>query len=537
MITRPRWLTAGRAWTLGALGALGVSAIVANHQLSTRRFLAQFNEALPISAALSAENLADWLGTRAQQADVLARLLTSPDAERALPPLVAEGRYVAARVLDTTGTLPKLRARALNDSLTAVEFVSPVRTGTNTRFLVLTALVNEATLPHFNVASPSDRTQRTALYLFEDDSVRLLVSSAPGGMPRSPSARASIAPGIEPRESVHRELRTVGPVASTGRGRGLGGRTVIFARTPVPGTSMLLVRERDVDELLALLRPSLLITDGVFVIVLLLLLGVLAMVWRTTHLRRESEAALVRSTFVSSVSHELRTPLTQIRMYAEMLRLRVLTTPAETERALSVIEKEAERLSMLVERSLTYTRTGQLPAPAEVPTLQLSTAVREAIAVVAPLAHERGNTLHADVSDDITAHVDRDALQQILLNLLDNAIKYGPHGQQIHVGAGVDGSVTRIAVEDYGPGVPDDERESIWQAFSRGTTGVASADVGSGIGLAVVRDLAARAGGKSYVTTRTHHRGETGTILRGARFVVELPTCAVSPRPADRTDT
>ena len=510
-MTRPRWLTARRAWTLGALGVLGVSAIIANHQLSTRGFLAQFSEALPISATLSAENLADWFSARSQQADVLTRLITSPDAEQALAPLVAEGRYVAARILDTTSTLPRMRARTLNDSLTAVEFVSPVDTGSDVRrWLVLTALVNEATLPHFNVASPSDRTQRTALYLFEGDSVRLLVSSAPGGMARSPSARASVAPGIEPRESVHREVYDVGLVASSGSGRGLSGHTVIFARAPVPGTSLLLVRERDVDELLALFRPSLLISDGVFVVVLLLLLGVLAMVWRTTHLRRESEAAQVRSTFVSSVSHELRTPLTQIRMYAEMLRLRVLTTPAETERALSVIEKEAERLSMLVERSLTYTRTGQLPTPADVPALPLATAVREAMAAVAPLARERGDTLLADVPENITAHIERDALQQILLNLLDNAIKYGPHGQDIHVGASTHGSVTRITVEDHGPGVPANERESIWQAFSRGTTGVASADVGSGIGLAVVRDLATRAGGTSFVTARSSQKRRNG---------------------------
>ncbi|MCC6245290.1 MAG: HAMP domain-containing histidine kinase, partial [Gemmatimonadaceae bacterium] len=497
MTARPRWLTTGRAWTLGALGVIGVSAIVGNHRLSKQRFLAQYAQALPISAALSAENLSDWFSTRAQQADVLARLMTSPEAERALSTLVDEGRYVGAQLIDAPHDFQRLRARELNDSVMAVEFLAPVEArSTTARWLVLTAVVTEATLPHFNVASPDDRTQRTSLYLLEADSARLLASSAPGGMPHVPIGAASVAKGLDRSGLAHRVFDSSSVSATAETGRGLSGRTVMFTHARLPGTALLLVREREVDELLSLVGPSLLVTDGVFGVLLLLVLGVLAMVWRTTYLRRENEAVQVRSAFVSSVSHELRTPLTQIRMYAEMLRLRVLTTPAETERALSVIEKESERLSMLVERSLTYTRTGTLPVPTEVPTLQLPTAVREAIAVVTPLAHERGNVVVADVPDDVTVHVDRDALQQILLNLLDNAIKYGPHEQQIRIVGRQEGSCTRITVEDNGPGVPADEHESIWNAFSRGSSGVASAEMGSGIGLAVVRDLATRAGGK-----------------------------------------
>ena len=134
-----------------------------------------------------------------------------------------------------------------------------------------------------------------------------------------------------------------------------------------------------------------------------------------------------------------------------------------------------------------------------------------------PLARERSVTVETDLEPGLTAAIDSLALRQIVLNFLENAVKYGPVGQTVRVSAhGVD-QRARIAVEDRAPGVPLSERESVWQPFLRGAAASANT-TGSGIGLAVVRDLVFQHGGRYTV--------EDGAGGAGARFVVEFPRFA-----------
>ena len=105
-----------------------------------------------------------------------------------------------------------------------------------------------------------------------------------------------------------------------------------------------------------------------------------------------------------------------------------------------------------------------------------------------------------------------DALRHVLVNLLDNAVKYGPPGQRVTVRVAPAGREVRIAVSDEGPGVPAAERERVWKPFQRGQR--TGAVAGSGIGLAIVRDIATRHGGRIWIEER-----EGG----GATFVVSLP--------------
>jgi signal transduction histidine kinase len=109
---------------------------------------------------------------------------------------------------------------------------------------------------------------------------------------------------------------------------------------------------------------------------------------------------------------------------------------------------------------------------------------------------------------------DRDALRQILLNLLDNAVKYGPAGQTITVSSEVVGDRARISVEDQGPGIPHVDRLRVWEPYVRLNRDVESATGGSGIGLSVVRELVTLHGGRT--------RAEGGPS-GGARVVIELP--------------
>jgi signal transduction histidine kinase len=233
-------------------------------------------------------------------------------------------------------------------------------------------------------------------------------------------------------------------------------------------------------------------------------------------LRREQALARLRSEFVASVSHELRTPLTQIRMFAETLLLERVRSPDEGRRALAVIDREARRLTHLVENVLQFSRAERGTLALAPRALDLVELARETLAACAPLAAARGARVTGDLPERALVLADEDALRQVLLNLLDNALKYGPQGQEVTVSvepARPGRPAVRLTVDDQGPGIPPRERRRVFRRYQRLERERARAIAGTGIGLAVVRDLVERHGGRVWVED-----GPRG----GARFVVEL---------------
>jgi signal transduction histidine kinase len=253
--------------------------------------------------------------------------------------------------------------------------------------------------------------------------------------------------------------------------------------------------------------------------VLLVLMAVTAGLMLTAglQLRREHLLGRMRSDFVSRVSHELRTPLTQIRMFAETLLLDRVRNDDERRRYLTIIDRESRRLSHLVENVLRFSRTERGEVRLAPRARDLGPLVRELLDEFRPVAEGRGAHLAARVHDGAVASVDDDALRQVLLNLLDNAVKYGPEGQEVRVGVSPESAGVQVWVDDEGPGIPAADRERIWKRFFRLDAHKESAVAGTGIGLTVVRDLVALHGGRSWVEP-----GERG----GARFVVEFPALA-----------
>lgn len=245
------------------------------------------------------------------------------------------------------------------------------------------------------------------------------------------------------------------------------------------------------------------------------------MVTALYQLRRETELAALRTDFVSGVSHELRTPLAQIRMFAETLLLGRVRSGQERERSLRIIDQEARRLTTLVENLLHFSRSERHSLRVSPAPTVLGPLVRGVLESFSPLAETRQVRLVTSLADGITASVDEGALRQMLLNLLDNAVKYGPTGQVVTVGIDpVAGDRVRIWVQDQGPGVPPSERDRIWDQFWRLERDRGSAVAGTGIGLSVVRELATLHRGRVYVE---------GAPGGGARFVIELPA---APTPA-----
>ncbi len=232
-------------------------------------------------------------------------------------------------------------------------------------------------------------------------------------------------------------------------------------------------------------------------------------------LRKQQELARLRTEFVSGVSHELRTPLAQIRWFAELLYMGKLRTEEERARSASIIDQEARRLTYLVENVLNFSRgekgTNRVaPVPAD-----LDHEISEALELFAPLARARQMSIAESLEANAIVPLDPDALRQILLNLLDNAVKYGPSGQTITVGSELTAERARIWVEDQGPGIPHADRQRVWEPYVRLSRAAESSTGGSGIGLSVVRELVTLHGGRT--------RAEGGPGGRGARIVIELP--------------
>lgn len=274
----------------------------------------------------------------------------------------------------------------------------------------------------------------------------------------------------------------------------------------------------------AWIRPELagtLIIGGLPASRLPFLLGLLGLaaamsIVAVTQLRRDGELAQLRANFVSSVSHELRTPLAQIRLYLETLQLGRASTEEQRKWSLGHIERETTRLSHLVENVLRFSTLG-----GDDPTRRQPTDVGAEVTQIAqeftPLAQSRKATVLVEQTDTPPVALRRDALRHVVLNLIDNAVKYGPIGQTVRVRVFREHDSVAIAVEDEGPGIPPDERERIWRPFTRGET--ARDTGGSGIGLTIVREVTDAHGGTVRVES-----AEGG----GARFVVTLPVLSTT---------
>jgi signal transduction histidine kinase len=250
-----------------------------------------------------------------------------------------------------------------------------------------------------------------------------------------------------------------------------------------------------------------------------LLLGAFALtlglfVVAALQLRRQRELIRLRGDFISGVSHELRTPLAQIRLFSELLQSNRLR-PDQRRRSLRIISQEARRLTYLVENVLRFSRSERetdriIPHPTAVAPL-----IREIVETFAPLAEPRDVGVEMQLQEGVVAPLDRDAIRQVLLNLLDNAVKYGPRGQTIHVGMEARAGYVRIRVDDAGPGIPAADRERVWEPYRRLTRDVDSATGGSGIGLAVVRELVELHGGEVAISE---------SPAGGVRALLTLPT-------------
>jgi two-component system phosphate regulon sensor histidine kinase PhoR len=226
-----------------------------------------------------------------------------------------------------------------------------------------------------------------------------------------------------------------------------------------------------------------------------------------------------RDRWASDVAHELKTPLTSIRLLAETLQSRVDAAQAVwVERLLN----ETLRLSHLVQDLLELSALNLGAASrSQWRWVDLASLVREAWQSVEPLAKPRHQELHLSGLSQIYLWGDEQRLYRLILNLLDNAVKYGKPDSPIHVVLSEQGSQVRLEVYDHGPGLPEDQFELVFQPFYRTDTARARSKGGTGLGLAIVRQIVEVHGG----TIQLRNHPQTG----GLWVQVELPRKHLDP--------
>ncbi len=225
-----------------------------------------------------------------------------------------------------------------------------------------------------------------------------------------------------------------------------------------------------------------------------------------------------RSDFVAAVSHELKTPLTAIRMYGEMLRDGLV--PSENKRAeyYATITDESERLSRLIDNVLEFSRLEQNRRESDIVIGDPTASVRAAVDRLRPHAERSGLALVFEADEPLPrVRFDRDALTQIVFNLVDNAIKYAadstPPRIEMALARGED--TVLLSVRDFGGGVEATQLERIFEPFYRVGDELTRTNTGTGIGLALVRELAVAMGG-SVRAERADGGGLRVTVALGA---------------------
>ena len=228
-------------------------------------------------------------------------------------------------------------------------------------------------------------------------------------------------------------------------------------------------------------------------------------------MRRAYKLSRLKTDFVANISHELRTPLTSVRLFAETLREGRAESPAEVRECVELLSSEAERLSKLVEKLLSWSRleSGQRmlqKETTEVPVLleEIADAYR---------AQQFATTYETELEPDLpTVAVDRDAMAQVVLNLLHNAVKYTGDVKRIRLRARRSGKSVAVEVVDNGPGVRPQDRKRIFERFYRGDDLLSRKTEGTGLGLAISKKIVEAHGGRIELDTKPGE-GSTFRIL------------------------
>lgn len=242
------------------------------------------------------------------------------------------------------------------------------------------------------------------------------------------------------------------------------------------------------------------------------LVGALLVLHDVTRVRRLEQ---VRRDFIANVSHEMRTPLSSIKGFAETLRTGALEDEKVAKEFISSIEKQADNMTALVEDllDLSAIESGQRVPSTE--RIELAGAVQEIVKTLLPIAKKKKITIENLIADEsMVISADRGHLKQILINLMENAIKFNHEGGWIKLSAESAEKMFFLKVADSGSGIPSQDIPRIFERFYRVDKARSRAMGGTGLGLSIVKHLVEANGGSVSVES---------SVGKGSTFIVSFP--------------
>ncbi|HJT18657.1 MAG TPA: HAMP domain-containing sensor histidine kinase [Thermoanaerobaculia bacterium] len=229
---------------------------------------------------------------------------------------------------------------------------------------------------------------------------------------------------------------------------------------------------------------------------------------------RQMKLSQMKSDFVSNVSHELRTPLASIRVFGEYMRLGRVTSDEKVREYGEYIEAESRRLTQLINNILDFSKIESAEKKYKMAGADIVELVYDTTCAFAMPLRDKGYeisfTAPAAFISPVT--IDRDAIAQVLMNLLDNAVKYSNGDKRVAVAVSGDATSVHIAVTDHGIGIPAAEQKKIFEKFYRVGSGLVHNVKGSGLGLAIVAHVVKAHGGRVDVVSAPGE-GSTFTIV------------------------
>ena len=461
------WLLCGMLLPSVALVAFGVVA-VANERAAVERRLAEDYDAR----------------LRALGLDLLARLDKSAEA-------VAAGKPdPLVLTVQTLGRPPPELADAARRAATLPiggHVFATAEVGSERRALALVRTGGRTLIAHFDVAAVAELVPRLAEARFPRERAAFRLFP-----PREPVAALA---------ALRRIVAEAGQTATVVSRVGLG--------PPLEGFALAAELPGDPAAPLAFRNRTLYIA-----LLVLLYLGIgVGFGLTIREMRRAYKLSRMKTDFVANISHELRTPLTGVRLFAETLRAGRAEGPEEVRQCVAMLSTEADRLSRMVEKLLDWSRleagrTSLELERTEVPALldRIGQAYR---------AQQLPASYQTELDPQLPpVNVDRDAMAQVVLNLLHNAVKYTGEDKRIRVRARRAGRNVAIEVEDNGPGVRPHERKRIFERFYRADDLLSRQTVGTGLGLAIAKKIVELHGGRIELDSR---------VGQGSTFRVLLP--------------
>jgi two-component system phosphate regulon sensor histidine kinase PhoR len=223
----------------------------------------------------------------------------------------------------------------------------------------------------------------------------------------------------------------------------------------------------------------------------------------------------LRRDFVANASHELRTPIAAVRSATETLRNGALEDSIAAARFLDIIERNSQRLQSLVEDMLELSKLESNEFKLKREPVELERVVPLVLALFRERAEKKGVRLSAEVTRSLPAvEADARALEHVLSNLVDNAVKYCPSGSGIVVRATSDEDRVKLVVADDGPGIAPEHLSRVFERFYRVDAGRSRELGGTGLGLSIVKHMVEAMRGKVAVESR---------VGAGSTFTVSLP--------------